>query len=106
MKNHGIVDDIDMGRKRRKKSKDEKVWIRAVTGDRGEQRIFDLIQSKFSDKPCLLVNGFNEQDLLKVVKDELRQDQKRIKLSDQESKFYKATNRKFEKIMHMSAKPK
>ena len=49
MKNHGIVDD-DVSRRRRKKSKDEKVWISRVSGDRAEQRIFDQIQRKFSDK--------------------------------------------------------
>ena len=50
MKDHGFVDD-DVGRNRRKKSKEEKDWINTVTGDRAEQRIFDQIQRKFSDKP-------------------------------------------------------
>ena len=52
-------------------------------------------------KPWFLVNGFKEQDLFKVVKEKLRQDQKKIKLSDQESQFYKATNRKFEEIQKL-----
>ena len=52
-------------------------------------------------KPWFLVNGFKEQDLFKVVKEKLRQDQKKIKLSDQESQFFKATNRKFEEIQKL-----
>ena len=100
MKNHGVVDD-DVGRNRRKKSKEEKDWINTVIGDRAEQRIFDQIQRKFSDKPCFLINGFKEQDLFKVVKEQLQPDMKKIRLSDQESKFYKATNRKFEEIQKL-----
>ena len=100
MKNHGFVDD-DVGRNRRKKSKEEKDWINTVTGDRAEQKIFDQIQRKFSDKPWFLVNGFKEQDLFKVVKEKLQQDMKSTKLSDQESKFYKVTNRKFEEIQKL-----
>ena len=91
MKNHGIVDD-DVGKKKSSiKSKEENVWISAVTGDRAEQRIFDQIQ-KISDKPCLLINGFNEEDLFKVLKEKLRQDQKKIKLSDQELQFSRRPN--------------
>ena len=100
MKNHGIVDD-DVGRNGRKKSKEENDWINTVKGDRAEQRIFDQIQRKFSDKPWFLINGFKEQDLFKVVKEQLQPDMKRIRLSDQESKFYKATNRKFEEIQKL-----
>ena len=100
MKNHGVVDD-DVGRNRRKKSKEEKDWINTVTGDRAEQKIFDQIQRKFSDKPCFLINGFKEQDLFKVVKEQLQQDMKSIKLSNEESKYYKATNRKFEEIQKL-----
>ena len=100
MKNHGFVDD-DVGRNRREKGKEENDWISTVIGDRAEQRIFDQIQSKFSAKPWFLINGFKEQDLFKVVKEKLQQDMKSTKLSDQESKFYKVTNRKFEEIQKL-----
>ena len=100
MKNHGFVDD-DVGRNRREKGKEENDWISTVIGDRAEQRIFDQIQSKFSDKPWFLINGFKEQDLFKVVKEQLQPDMQSIKLSKQESKYYKATNRKFEEIQKL-----
>ena len=80
LKTHGIVSE-DVGRKGGEKSKDESNWIKAVSGLRAEQRIFDKIQRLFSDKPCLLVNGFTEQDLIKVVKSKLQKEKK--ELSDQ-----------------------
>ena len=73
----------DGERKGGEKSKEEKNWIKAVSGLRAEQRIFDKIQRHFSDKPCLLMNGFSEHDLIKVVKSKLQQDKKGIQLSDQ-----------------------
>ena len=82
VKTHGIVSD-DVGRKGGGKSKDERDWIKAVSGLRAEQRIFDKIQRHFSDKPCLLINGFTEHDLIKVVKSKLQKEKKGIQLSDQ-----------------------
>ena len=82
MKTHGIVSD-DVGRKGGEKSKDESNWIKAVSGLRAEQRIFYKIQRHFSDKPCLLINGFTEHDLIKVVKSKLQKEKKDIQLSDQ-----------------------
>ena len=43
-------------------------WCKDVKGDRAEQVIFDLLQKRFADEPCLLVNGLRESDLFKVVK--------------------------------------
>ena len=82
LKTHGIVSD-DVGRKGGEKSKDESNWIKAVSGLRAEQRIFDEIQRHFSDIPCLLINGFTEHDLIKVVKSKLQKEKKGIQLSDQ-----------------------
>ena len=83
LKTHGIVSD-DVGRKGGEKSKDyERTWIKDASGLRAEQRIFDKIQKHFSDKPCLLVNGFTEHDLIKVVKSKLQKEKKGIQLSDQ-----------------------
>ena len=82
LKTHGIVSD-DVGRKGGEKSKDyERTWIKDASGLRAEQRIFDKIQRHFSDKPCLLINGFTEHDLIKVVKSKLQQEKKRIELSE------------------------
>ena len=82
VKIQGIVSN-DGERKGGEKSKEEKNWIKAVSGLRAEQRIFDKIQRHFSDKPCLLMNGFSEHDLIKVVKSKLQQDKKGVQLSDQ-----------------------
>ena len=85
VKTHGIVND-DEEKKGGEKSKEERNWIKAVSGLRSEQRIFDGIQRHFSDKPCLLMNGFTEHDLIKVVKSKLQQEKKGIELSDEVSK--------------------
>ena len=71
VKTHGIVRD-DGGREGDDVSKEEKDWNKAVSGLRAEQRIFEELQRQFSDQPCLLMNGFNEQDLIKVVKSKLQ----------------------------------
>ena len=71
VKTHGIVRD-DGGRKGDEVSKEEKDWNKAVSGLRAEQRIFDELQRQFSDQPCLLMNGFSEHDLIKVVRDKLQ----------------------------------
>ena len=83
LKTHGIVSD-DVGRKGGEKSKDyERTWIKDASGLRAEQRIFDKIQRHFSDKPCLLMNGFTEHDLIKVVKSMLQKEKKGFQLSNQ-----------------------
>ena len=83
VKTHGIVSD-DVGRKGGEKSKDyERTWIKDASGIRAEQRIFDKIQRHFSDKPCLLMNGFTEHDLIKVVKSMLQKEKKGFQLSNQ-----------------------
>ena len=79
LRTHGIVSD-DGERKGGEKSKE---WIKATSGLRAEQKIFDEIQSQFSHQPCLLINGFSENNLIKVVKSKLKQDKKGIQLSDQ-----------------------
>ena len=71
VKTHGIVRN-DGGRKGDDVSKEEKDWNKAVSGLRGEQRIFEELQRQFSDQPCLLMNGFSEHDLIKVVRDKLQ----------------------------------
>ena len=99
METNGIVYD-DISRKL-SESKVERDWISAVFGLRSEQKIFDQIQQTLNPATCLLINGINQQDLFKVFKEKLRHDKKRIQLSDQESQFYNATNRHFEKIKEL-----
>ena len=79
LRTHGIVSD-DEGRKAGETSKD---WKKATSGLRAEQKIFDEIQRQFSDQPCLLMNGFSEQNLFKVLKSKLQQDKNGIQLSEQ-----------------------
>ena len=82
VKTHGVVRD-DGGRKGDDVSKEEKDWNKAVSGLRAEQRIFDELQRQFSDQPCLLINGFNEHDLIKVVKSKLQKKGKCAVLTDE-----------------------
>ena len=74
VRTHGIVGDNG-------ENKGSKEWTKATSGLRAEQKIFDEIQRQFSDKPCLLINGFSEHDLIKVVKSKLQQDNNGIQLS-------------------------
>ena len=83
VKTHGILRDADGGRKGDDVSKEEKDWNKAVSGIRAEQRIFDGLQRQFSGQPCLLINGFNEHDLIKVVKNKLQKKGKCAVLSDE-----------------------
>ena len=71
------------GRGEREKSKEEKDWYKAASGLSAEQKIFDKLQEQFSDQPCLMVNGFHENYMIKVIKEKIQQDKKRIELSDQ-----------------------
>ena len=80
IKTHGIVTD-NGGRKGDLISKEEKSWNKAVSGLRAEQKIFDQIKRRFSDQPCLFMNGFREGDLIRVVKSKIRKN--KIQLSDQ-----------------------
>ena len=73
---HGIVSD-DRGLKVGETSKE---WKKATSGLRAEQKIFDEIQRQFSDQPCLLMNGFTEHNLFKVVKSKLQKDKNGIEL--------------------------
>ena len=82
VRTHGIVRN-DGGRKIVEVSREENDWQKAVSGLRAEQRIFDVIQSHFSDQPCLLMNGFSEHDLIKVAKSKLQKNGKCDVLSNE-----------------------
>ena len=68
VRTHGIVSD----NQRRNLGETSKDWIKATSGLRAEQQLFDEIHRQFSDQPCLLMNGFSEHDLIKVMKSKLQ----------------------------------
>ena len=78
---HGIFNK-EGERQDSNKSKEEKEWLKAASGHRAEQKIFDKLQEQFFDRPCLLVNGFKEDYMIKVAKEKSRK-KKKGKLSDQ-----------------------
>ena len=88
---HGIVSE-EGGGGEREKSKEEKDWYKAASGLRAEEKIFDKLQEQFSDQPCLLVNGFKEQDMIKVIKEKIKDIIKgKGKLSEQVIIFFHRT---------------
>ena len=80
---HGILSKKGEWNVNSDKSKEEKEWLKVASGNRAEQKIFDKLQEIFSDKPCLLVNGFCENFLIKVAKEKIPKRKTGIKLSDQ-----------------------
>ena len=81
---HGIVEEEGMGE--RDKSKKQKEWCKAARGLRAEEKIFDKLREQFSEQPCLLVNGFKEQSMLKIIKEKNRKRNKneRMKLINEQ----------------------
>ena len=81
---HGIVEEEGMGE--REKSKKQKEWCKAARGLRAEEKIFDKLREQFSEQPCLLLNGFKEQSMLKVIKEKNRKRNKneRMKLINEQ----------------------
>ena len=85
---HGIVSEEG----EKEKSTEEKNWYKAASGLRAEQKIFDKLQEQFSDNPCLLVNGFKEQDMIKVIKEMIKNEGGKGKLGDQvKISFHRST---------------
>ena len=85
VKTHGTHSE---GRRRLEKYEEEDrkqlhTWVTATAGGYAEEKIFNMLKKKFSDKPCLLVNGFTENDLLKVVRDNLKKEGKGTEISKQ-----------------------
>ena len=83
----GIVSEEEGRGKRheREKSKMEIAWCKAARGLRAEEKIFDKLRQQYHAMPCLLLNRFKEQYIIKVIKEKNRKKNKkgRIKLSDQ-----------------------
>ena len=76
---HGIVEEEGMG-EREKSSKKQKEWCKAARGLRAEEKIFDKLREQFSEQPCLLLNGFKEQFMLKVIKTKNRKKNKKERM--------------------------
>ena len=60
-------------------------WVQDTAGKWAEEKIFNKLTSMFSDEPCLLVSGFTEADLLKVVRENLQKERKGSEMSEQVS---------------------
>ena len=86
------------GRGEREKSKEEKDWYKAASGLSAEQKIFDKLQEQFSDHPCLLVNGFKEQDMIRVIKEKMKDIKGKGELSEQVKIFFHRTTYRVAKI--------
>ena len=85
------------------------IWQRAALGQSAEQRVYDMLVRKFSNQPCLLVHGFKEDDLVKVVKENI-DNEKKNNLKDneltlkREFQFFKLTNRHFDLLVKQITK--
>ena len=94
------------GKKKKKMEKTESElihsWEKAAAGQFSEQKVHDILQKRFSNEPCLLVHEFKENDLVKVIKEnidnEKKENLKNNYLSQREFQFFKLTNRHFVKL--------
>ena len=57
-------------------------WVTATAGKSAEEEIFNMLTTMFSDEPCLLVSGFTETDLLRVVRESLQKEGKGSEMSE------------------------
>ena len=95
VKTHGIPSEGKKLLKERKKKKRKKedgeqlqrisYWVQDTTGKWAEEKIFNKLTSMFSDEPCLLVSGFTEADLLKVVRENFQKERIGSEMSEQVS---------------------
>ncbi len=101
--NHSDGGNIRGGKQKIKMEKTESEiihnWEKAASGQEAEQRVYDMLQKRFSNEPCLLVHEFKENDLVKVIKEnidnEKRENLKNNFLSQREFQFFQLTNRHF-----------
>ena len=82
----GILSEEE-GRGEREKSKKQKEWCKAARGLRAEEKIFDKLREQFSEQPCLLLNGFKEQFMFKLIK-EKNQKKERMKLINEQVSLF------------------
>ena len=81
-------------------------WEKAASGQFAEQKVYDMLQMRFSNSACLLVHEFKENDLIKVIRENLEQERRDAKLkqnktafendlTQREFQYFKLTNRHF-----------
>ena len=74
-------------------------WEKAASGKEAEQKVYDMLQKRFSNEPCLLVHEFKESELVKVIKENIdkkkKENRKEDDLTEREFHFFKLTNRNF-----------
>ena len=99
VKTHGIPSE---GRRRLQNyegddRKQLRAWVTATAGQSAEEKIFNMLTTMFYDEPCLLVSGFTENDLLKVVRENLKngKEGKGSVMSDRVSQLSSLYNNKF-----------
>ena len=96
-------DHLKGGKQRKKAEKTESdqihSWEKAASGQFAEQTVYDMLQKRFSNEPCLLVHEFKENDLVKVIKENIdkkkKENIKKDDLTEREFQFFKLTNRHF-----------
>ena len=100
------VDYMKGGKHKKKAEKTESdfvhTWEKAASGQFAEQRVYDMLVKKFSDEPCLLVHEFKENDLVKVIKEnidnEKKENLKDNELNQREFQYFKLINRHFNEL--------
>ena len=75
-------------------------WEKAASGQVAEQKVYNMLQKRFPNVPCLLVHEFKENDLVKVIKENIDHEKKENPKNDddltqRELNFFKLTNRHF-----------
>ena len=74
-------------------------WEKAASGKEAEQKVYDMLQKRISNEPCLLVHEFKESELVKVIKENIdkkkKENLKEDDLTEREFQFFKLTNRHF-----------
>ena len=86
-------------------------WVKAASGQYAEERVFSMLEKRFSNQSCLLVNGFTEKDLVKVIKENIIEEKKLLQQNQKQNQtnktalesnftqmelgFYKLTNRHY-----------
>ena len=88
-------------KKKKEKTESDHIhdWEKAASGQFAEQKVYDMLKKRFSREPCLLVHEFKENDLVKVIKEnidhEKKENLKNDNLIQRELNFFKITNRHF-----------
>ena len=86
-----VTDNREGGKQKKKKRPEKKEeellhdWHKAAHGQMAEQKVFEMLQKRFSNEPCLLVHQFKESDLVRVIQENLDQKRRDAKLKNSNS---------------------